>query len=93
MMGIVMPETCWAYKKYNKIISGIYLVFYSSVKTDIWNMELQVEVSIEVLKWSAVVNTVMDIYTNNRTPVKYTVMSIVNHLHVSVAFATIIKEL
>jgi len=31
MMGIVMPETCLAYKKYNKIISGIYLVFYSSV--------------------------------------------------------------
>jgi len=27
MMGIVMAETCWAYKKYNKIISGIYLVF------------------------------------------------------------------
>jgi len=23
MMGIAMPETCWAYKKYNKIISGI----------------------------------------------------------------------
>jgi len=23
VMGIVMPETCWAYKKYNKIISGI----------------------------------------------------------------------
>ena len=31
MMGIVMPETCWAYKKYNKIISGIYLVLYTSV--------------------------------------------------------------
>ena len=30
MMGIVMPETYWAYKKYNKI-SGILLVFYSSV--------------------------------------------------------------
>ena len=27
MMGIVMPETCWACKKYNKIISGIKLVF------------------------------------------------------------------
>ena len=27
MMGIVLPETCWAYKKYNKIISGILLVF------------------------------------------------------------------
>jgi len=23
MMGIVMLETCWAYKKYNKISSGI----------------------------------------------------------------------
>ena len=27
MRGIVVPEICWAYKKYNKIISGIYLVF------------------------------------------------------------------
>jgi len=31
MMGIVMPETCWACKKYKKIISGIQLVFYSSI--------------------------------------------------------------
>jgi len=23
MMGIVMPETRWAYKKYNKIVSGV----------------------------------------------------------------------
>ena len=27
MMGIVVPETCWAWKKYNKVISGIYFVF------------------------------------------------------------------
>jgi len=27
MMGIVVPETCWAYKKYNKMSSGIELVF------------------------------------------------------------------
>ena len=29
MMDIVMPETCWAYKKYNKIIvaSGWFLFF------------------------------------------------------------------
>ena len=33
MMGLIMPETCWTYKKYNKIISGIWLVFYSSVIT------------------------------------------------------------
>jgi hypothetical protein len=26
MMGIAVPETCWAYHKYNKIISSIYLV-------------------------------------------------------------------
>ena len=31
IMGIVMSETCWAYKKCNQIISGIQLVFYSSV--------------------------------------------------------------
>jgi len=31
MIGIVVPETCWAYKKYNKIISGIYLGFYFSI--------------------------------------------------------------
>jgi hypothetical protein len=33
MMGIVMLETCSAYKKCNKITSGIELVFYSSVIT------------------------------------------------------------
>ena len=33
MMGLVMLETFWAWKKYNKIISGIKLVFYSSVIT------------------------------------------------------------
>ena len=33
MMGIVVSETCSAYKKYNKKISGIWLAFYSSVIT------------------------------------------------------------
>jgi len=33
MMGILMFETCWAYNKYNKITSDIYLVFYSSIIT------------------------------------------------------------
>ena len=31
MMGVVVPEIYRAYKKYNKIICGIQLVFYSSV--------------------------------------------------------------
>jgi len=30
-MGIVMPETFWAYKKYNKIISGIYRVTHGNL--------------------------------------------------------------
>ena len=27
MMGIVMPETCWAYNNYNKITSSGFLFF------------------------------------------------------------------
>jgi len=30
MMDILMSETCWAHKKWNKITSDIKLVFYSS---------------------------------------------------------------
>jgi len=29
MMDILMPETCWAHKKWNKMASDIKLVFYS----------------------------------------------------------------
>ena len=30
MMDILMSETCWAHKKWNKVASDIKLVFYSS---------------------------------------------------------------
>jgi len=30
IMDILMSETCWAYKKWDKIASDIKLVFYSS---------------------------------------------------------------
>ena len=33
MMDIVMSETCWAHKKWNKMASDIKLVFYSSTIT------------------------------------------------------------
>jgi len=33
MMDILMSETCWAHKKWNKIASDIKLVFYSSTIT------------------------------------------------------------
>ena len=34
MMDILMSETCWARKKWNKIASDIKLVFYSSTVTN-----------------------------------------------------------
>jgi hypothetical protein len=43
MMVIVMFETCWAYKKYNKISSGICLVFlFFSYHYDAWPNKLQI---------------------------------------------------
>jgi len=33
MKDILMPETCWAFKKWNKIRSDIKMVFYSSTIT------------------------------------------------------------
>ena len=33
MMDMLMSETCWAHKKWNKIASDIKLVFYSSTIT------------------------------------------------------------
>jgi len=33
MMDILMSETCWAHKKWNKIASDIKLIFYSSAIT------------------------------------------------------------
>ena len=33
MMGILMSESCWAHKKWNKIASDIKLIFYSSTIT------------------------------------------------------------
>ena len=33
MMDVLMSETCWAHKKWNKIASDIKLVFYSSTNT------------------------------------------------------------
>jgi len=33
MMDILMSETCWTHKKWNKIASDIKLIFYSSTIT------------------------------------------------------------
>jgi len=35
MMDILMSETCWAHKKWNKIASDIKLVFYSSTTSKV----------------------------------------------------------
>jgi hypothetical protein len=42
MMDIWVSETCWAHKKWNKIVSDIKLVFHSStneITYDIWGRE------------------------------------------------------
>ena len=36
MMDILMSETCWAHKKWNKIANDIKLVFYSSTVNNVW---------------------------------------------------------
>jgi len=37
MMDILMSETCWAHKKWNKIASDIKLIFYSSTAIDVFH--------------------------------------------------------
>ena len=37
IMDILMSETCWAHKKWNKITSDIKLVFYSSTNTALFD--------------------------------------------------------
>jgi len=41
-MDILMSETCWAHKKWNKIASDIKLVFYSLTITKPINSEVQI---------------------------------------------------
>jgi len=61
MMDIVMPETCWAYKKYNKISSCIQLVFlfflldvqdwWFFTKRSFWNFNVPGEDKIYLMKY------------------------------------------
>jgi len=43
MMDILMSETCWAQKKWNKIASDIKLVFYSSTSLKLLVLNLVLE--------------------------------------------------
>jgi len=38
IMDILMSETCWAHKKWNKIASDIKLVFYSSTRSKVYSL-------------------------------------------------------
>ena len=52
MMDILMSETCWAHKKWNKIASDIKLVFYSSTSAMMHgpiNIGLKLRYFIQVL--------------------------------------------
>jgi len=61
MMGKVVPEICWAYKKYNKRISSIYLVLILQFKKktmirawkEVAAVSLQLCANTEKKPWSA----------------------------------------
>jgi len=56
-MSIVMPKTCWAHKKYNKITSGNSLVFYSSViKNNVGWCDIKTVFNIKNRKLSTIHN-------------------------------------
>ena len=46
MMDILMSETCWAHKKWNKITSDIKLVFYSSTIFPLFKKNVNFKVAI-----------------------------------------------
>jgi len=50
MMDILMSETCWAHKKWNKIASDIKLVLYSSTM-EYTSLELGLVTRIQPLHW------------------------------------------
>ena len=78
MMGIVVPETCWAYKKYNKIISGILLT-YSMVQSLSWEAN-----------WSAASQEILRIsrnpkvhYRTYKRPPPVSILGQPNPVHIS----------
>ena len=58
MMDILIPETCWAHKKWNKIASDIKLVFYFSTNClVIWKHGLQFfQTTVHVYITNVIVN-------------------------------------
>ena len=54
MMGIVVPETCWAYKKHNKIISSIWLVLILQLSQWCTNQQTSMTKHICIQSWSVV---------------------------------------
>ena len=50
MMDILMSETCWAHKKWNKITSDIKLVFYSSTVTMMYG-PINIQLVICLYSW------------------------------------------
>ena len=53
MMGIIVPKTCWAYKKCNKITSGIFLVFlFFSYHNDARSIKHQINEEVGLEGWT-----------------------------------------
>jgi len=48
MMGIVVPETCWTYKKYNKNNKWHLVGFYSSIMYKLYMTLVTEEFGVEL---------------------------------------------
>jgi len=55
MMDILISETCWAHKKWNKIASDIKLVFYSSTIT-MMHVPINIKFAVEECMYKCSVN-------------------------------------
>jgi len=67
MMGIVMPEIFWAYKKYNKIISGILLVLIPQLFCQYWQIRYKKSAVISRRKWKVLGTARMKVNASKRS--------------------------
>jgi len=78
MMDILMSETCWAHKKWNKIASDIKSVFYSSTKYIIFNTAVLRQVVRKATKYTTM-NCCLNLQTNLKHFGTLLIMKLVLH--------------
>ena len=80
MMDILMSETCWAHKKWNKITSDIKLVFHSSSITMMHGPINIRNTNVDNIAPNIIENTLLP--STRATPLKLYKETITVHIHV-----------